>query len=189
MGRQILDTELKSWLYDVYRDMTNTAIASELNEKLRRKYQARVQKLKDALPSITHPKTRRDVEKEILFMENFNGIDAAYVRQVAKRLHCPGKTARHISECNREKADITRRKIWLEKAEAVESPIAWLRTFRVREIRYCKLKSVHEIRSWQATISNWNRAEGAGKDIRICSQPDRDILVMRVEAKLSITIR
>lgn len=184
MARKILNRKQENWLYEHHSAYPNAVLAEKLTAMIKEEFAAQVKKLTAALPSIVHPATRRMVEKDLNFYSSFEGVDEAFVRANAKRLKCPRKSSAYISDLNRKKASITKQKIWTNKAAEISSTMPWLRSFRAREVRYCKLKSETDIKTMRAAISNWNRLEGEDEGIQLTSQVDREILVMRVEAKV-----
>ena len=183
MGKKILNRSMENWLYDHFSSMTNKELADHLNKELRKENAKQEKELIEILKKITHPDTRKAVLNSLEQLQRFKDIDESFIRHVAKRLKCPPKSPQHISDCNRQKAITTKRKIWQERAEYTDSLMSWFRSFRVREVKYFKARNEHDIRTMRSSINIWNKAEGELRDMSLTSRADKEILVIRVEAK------
>lgn len=182
MAKKILSRETENWLMDHFSEMTNKELAEHLNKMLEKENRKQQEELKNILKDVTHPQTRDTILNNIEKLQKFKGIDATYVRHVAKRIGCPPKSGEHISNCNRLKAKATKFKYWSEHAQFVDSYMKWFRSFRVREVRYCKVKSYQDFAVVRSTISTWNKLEGEDCDIKLKAFYEKEILVIKVQA-------
>ena len=182
MAIKILSREAENWLMDHFSEMTNKELAEHLNKMLMKENRKQQEELKTILKDVTHPQTRHTLLNNLEQLQKFKGIDATYVRHVAKRIGCPPKSDEHISKCNRLKAKTTKFKYWLEHAQVVDSYMKWFRSFRVREVRYCKVKSYQDFSVVRSTISTWNKLEGEDCNIKLKGFYEKEILVIKIQA-------
>ena len=111
-------------------------------------------------------------------------ISVSLVKRYARNLHCPRKSRMHLLMCNQEKAKATNIKRWLKKAEKVEHVMEWLRTFDLKDIRYCYVEDESKLKSFRTSINKFNRYEGYERSIFLTSQFIPEISLLRVSAIL-----
>lgn len=184
MNRNFLNQQQKKWLYDHFSESDNVTLAEKLDDMVRKSNAIEKEKLEAALPNVTRPATRESILRDIKFIENFKGITPKYVVSAARRMKCKPKSKVLISDISRQKALITRRRFWRRNAQNIKELMGWFRTYRAREFRFLNINSESEIKKVRSAISTWNKNEGHQQGLELVSEVDRQILVMRIEAKL-----
>ena len=183
--RKFLNEELENWLYTNYPYMTNQQLADELTKKVTAVNQKEVKRLNDILCNIKNPTIEKTVKMHIANLLMFKGISSDYVRKYASKIGCQRKTIALRAESARKKAASTNIKRWLTKAERVEVPMDWFRTFYNNETRICLVKNAREVKSIRTAMSRWNRLEGFDRGIFLSSSYIEEANILKVQATIN----
>lgn len=179
-----MSQKLENWLYEHFSEECDEVLAGQLTELIKKEYGEKVKILREVRKGVTHPGTLRSIDKEIDFYESFTCVTASYIRTVANRIKCPRKKGSYLSSINRQKALVTKRKKWLQLAQAVDSPYEWVRHFRPREVKYIKVENEKQIKDFNNIKAYFNRVGYEGCRYTLECEVDREIMVIRCEAKL-----
>lgn len=183
--RKFLNEELENWLFTNYPYMTNQQLADELTKKVTAVNQKEVKRLNDILCNIKIPTIEKTVKMHIANLLMFKGISSDYVRKYASKIGCQRKTIALRTESARKKAASTNIKRWLTKAERVEVPMDWFRTFYNNETRICLVKNAKEVKSIRTAMSRWNRLEGFDRGIFLSSSYVEEANILKVQATIN----
>lgn len=184
MANRKLTPQQENWLYLHFSDKTNRELAEELTEMIRKDNQKQLARLNHLLEEDFSESAKKIILRKIKALEKFKGISVSLVKRYARNLHCPRKSRMHLLMCNQEKAKATNIKRWLKKAEKVEHVMEWLRTFDLKDIRYCYVEDESKLKSFRTSINKFNRYEGYERSIFLTSQFIPEISLLRVSAIL-----
>lgn len=182
MANRKLTPQQENWLYLHFSDKTNRELAEELTEMIRKDNQKQLARLNHLLEEDFSESAKKIILRKIKTLEKFKGISESSIKRYARKLHCPRKSRMHIMICNQEKAKATNFKRWLKKAERVDQIAEWLRTFDLKDIRYCFIEDEGQLRSFRTSISKFNRFEGYERSIYLTSQYFSEVGLLRVNA-------
>jgi hypothetical protein len=184
MASRKLTSEQENWLFLNFPNKTNKELAEELTEMILKENQKKLARLNLLLEEDFSDGARKVITRKIESIEKFTGISESLVKRYARNLHCPRKSRLHLVLCNQEKAKATNIKRWLKKAEKVEHIMEWLRTFDLKDIRYCFVKDESQLKSFRTTINRFNRYEGYERSVFLSSQFVPEANLLRVNATL-----
>ena len=184
MASRKLTPEQENWLFMHFPNMTNKELAEKLTEMVRKENQKQLARLQQLLQEDFGITTNKVIRKKIDAIKKFESVSESLVKRYAREMHCPRKSREHIFICNQEKARNTNIKRWLDKAEKIEHIMEWLRTFDVRDVRYCIIDSEANLTSFRVLIHRFNRYEGYDRSVFITSHYIPEAKLLRVSANL-----
>ena len=182
-----LNPEQENWLFMNYANKTNKELAEELSEMVKKKNEKQLVRLNQLLNEDFDPCIKKQIQKNIENIKNSSSVSVPLVKRYARKLHCPRKSRMHLLRCNQEKARITNRKRWLDKAEEVDNIMPWLRSIDVHQTRYCKISSEGQLKSIRVSINKFNRYEGYEKGVYLTSQQLPEVGLLRVVSSIYIS--
>jgi len=182
MKKKLLTDEMLTWLYSSYPSMTNEQLAKELSQMIKKENEREIPKLNALLDNVTMPSIRQSIEKEIIRRKSFNTISVATVKRAAAAIRCPRKSFVHVASVNRKKARATNIKKWQLKAQEVKDVALWLRTFRCRDIRICRISNDKELKSLRNALLYYNRRMSNSFGYHLSSEFYKEAQLLRVIA-------
>ena len=186
MARTYLLPEHVSWLMENYSTMSNDAIVKTLNQMMSKSNAEKIRNLRIILCDVTQKSVQRSIENEIAWREAFKGVNTSYVKKVAHRLRCRGKSRIIKSNAGQERARATNIIRWKKKAQSVPHPYTWLRTFRRNENRICLVSSTSELNAIRNAIKNFNKYDSVMEGFHFTTEYIKEADILRVKAVANI---
>lgn len=184
MRTKVLNSEQQNWLFTHFSEMTNRELAENLSEMVKKDNEKQLARLKQLLDESFSEGAKKVIIKKIHTLEKFTGISESYVKRYARELKCPPKSRMHLLSCNQKKAKATNMKKWKQKAEKVEHIMEWLRTFAVKDDRFCIIEEEGQSKSVRVSINKFNRYEGYDRGVYLSAEFIPEVSLLRVRASL-----
>ena len=182
MAKTFITSDYDSWLYDNYPNKSNKELASLLTSMIGKENKEQLERLYRMRPLITQKTLRQTLDRQIAWRERFTKVTVNMVKKAALRLANLRKSPLFLSSSNRTKARTTNVRKWQTQAKSVENADAWLRTFRSREVRICRLYNAGDIRRIRNAVNNFNRIESISRGIVFNTELIREANLLRVVA-------
>ena len=182
MAKTFITSDYDSWLYDNYPNKSNKELASLLTSIIGKENKEQLERLYRMRPLITQKTLRQTLDRQIAWRERFTKVTVNMVKKAALRLANLRKSPLFLSSSNRTKARTTNVRKWQTQAKSVENADAWLRTFRSREVRICRLDNAGDIRRIRNAVNNFNRIESISRGIVFNTELIREANLLRVVA-------
>lgn len=139
MAKTFITSDYDCWLYDIYPNKSNKELAVQLTSIISKENRQQLERLYRMRPLITQTTLRQTLERQIAWRERFTKVTENMVKKAAMRLAGLRKSPLFLSSANRNKARTTNVRKWKQQAKPVDNADKWLRSFRCREVRICRL--------------------------------------------------
>lgn len=182
MAKTFITSDYDSWLYDNYPNKSNKDLAVQLTSMIGKENREQLERLYRMRPLITQTTLRQTLDRQIAWRERFTKVTENMVKKAAMRLSGLRKSPLFLSSANRNKARTTNIRKWKSQAKSVENADKWLRSFRCREVRICRLDNPGDIRRIRNAVNNFNRLESLTRGIIFNTELIREANLLRVVA-------